>query len=136
MRASSNGTTCLERHHLLAGHVPAFLRSHLILDHDGRSTCTHVFPHRALHVERIAIARITIADDEKIGRGLADAAQLIGHFGKGDESRIGHAEPGARDRKAAHERGLETRLMREPGRECIPTGRRHEMAGAQPLPEP
>ncbi len=51
-----------ERDHLLTLVVPAFFRRHLVLDVEGGDPGLFVFPDRADHVERVAVAGVGIGD--------------------------------------------------------------------------
>ena len=72
----------LPRDHLLAFGVAAFLRAHLIFDHDRRGAGARIFDDRALHVERIAIAGVAVANDGKAGDGAATAPHAVQHLGE------------------------------------------------------
>ncbi len=72
----------LARDHLLAAGVAALLRADLVLDHHAGSAGAGVFGHRALHVERVAIAGVAVADDRHLACGRAAVAQRVEHLGE------------------------------------------------------
>src|SRR5215213_11800591 len=69
---------------LLALHMPAALRADLVLDHHAREAGLCILGNRASYVQRIAVARISIADDRN-GNARADVSALVDHLAEGDQ---------------------------------------------------
>ena len=84
----------LARDHLLAAGVTAFLRADLILDHHAGGAGAGILDHRALDVERVAVAGVAVADQRDLAGGGAAVAQAVEHLGERDQ-------PGVRQRRAA-----------------------------------
>jgi hypothetical protein len=101
--------------------VAAFLRADLVLDHHAGGAGTGVFDHRALDVERIAVAGIAVADQRHPAGGGAAVAHAVEHLSKGYEAGVRQAEPRRRHRKAAHEGDLEAGLGHEFRRQRVVT---------------
>jgi hypothetical protein len=84
-----------------AGHVPAALGDDLVLDMDAGDARAHVFPDRADHVDRIAVAVVGVRDDG-YGDGARDVAGVQVHLGHRGEARVGHPEERQRRAIARH----------------------------------
>ena len=82
----------LARDHLLAAGVAAFLRADLILDHHAGRAGAGIFDHRALDVERIAVAGVAVADQRDLAGGGAAIAQAVEHLRKRDQPGVRQAE--------------------------------------------
>ena len=70
----------LARDHLLAAGVAAFLRADLILDHDAGGAGAGIFGDGALHVQRIAIAGVAVADQRHLAGRRAAVAERVEHL--------------------------------------------------------
>ena len=86
--------------HLLAGKKAALLGKQLVLQMDGRHAGRLVFPHRALHIQRVAVARVGIADDGNVHR-IGDIFGVGNHLGHREQPHIGEA-PLGRSAGAGH----------------------------------
>ena len=84
----------LARDHLLAAGVAAFLRADLILDHHAGGAGPGIFDHRALDVERVAIAGVAVADHRDLSGAGTAVAQAVQHLSKRNQ-------PGVRQARAA-----------------------------------
>ena len=68
------------RNHLLAAGMPALLGADLVFDHDRGGARAGIFDHRALHIERIAITGVAVADQRNFRGGAATVAQAVQHL--------------------------------------------------------
>ena len=84
-----------DRNHLLAREKAALFRKDLVLQVDGGHPGGFVFPHRAPHIERVAVARIRVADDRNAD-GVGDIPGVGHHFGHRQQAHIGEAALGGR----------------------------------------
>ncbi len=82
----------LTRHDLLAGHVPAPLRPHLVFEEDARRP--RGLPHLdgADDVERVAVPRVGVDDDHRRRRRAADTPGDLGHLALREIPEVGKAE--------------------------------------------
>ncbi len=122
----------LARHDLLAGHVPAPLRPHLVLEEDpGRARGLPELD-RAHDVQRVAVAGVAVDDDHRLGRGTAHAPRHFGHLDLGEVAEVRKTELRPRHAVARQEDGVEARLGRETHREGVPHAwHQHRPAGRE-----
>ena len=79
-RGSQLGQPVLTRHDLLARHVPAPLRPHLVLEEDAGGAGVLVELDRADGVERVAVAGVAVDDHDAVRDGVADAPGGVRHL--------------------------------------------------------
>ena len=90
--------------------MAAALGKILILDLDGIGAGALEQAHRALDIERIAVAGVGI--DNEMGRdAVADQRDCIDHLGHADQADVGPAEPRIGDGRAGDIERLETGLF-------------------------
>ena len=83
----------LARDHLFAARVAAFFRADLILDHHRGGAGTGIFDHGALHIQRVAVAGVAVANQRNFCGRVAAIAHTVEHLGERDKAGIGQAEP-------------------------------------------
>jgi hypothetical protein len=81
--------------------MTAALREILILDLYGIGANSFELSHRACHIERIAVAGISV-DDEMRRYTVADRCDRLCHFCHAHETDVGPGESCIRDRSARH----------------------------------
>ena len=123
----------------LAGHVPALLRPHLVLEEDPRRARALEQLDRADRVERVPVARVGVDNHRGAGDRAAHPTRDLGHLGLREVAEVGQAEQGRRGRIAGDEDDLEAGVDREPRRQGVPDPRHQHgcpvrQQRAQPVP--
>ena len=122
------------RHDLLALKEPAFFRKNLVFEMNGGHAGGLIFPHRALHIQGIAIAGIGIADNRNV-HGVGDIAGVGGHFGHGQQPHIGET-PFRRRAGSGHIYGVKADGFGNAGVQGVHNkGRDNQPLGSQQLPQ-
>src|SRR5690606_26700591 len=75
----------------LAGHVPALLRHHLVLEVDTGDPGLFVGSYGAHDVDRIAVSGVGVGDHGDVDGG-DDAGRVVDHLGAGQEADVGPAD--------------------------------------------
>jgi len=101
------GQPVLTRDDLLARHVAALLRPHLVLQEDAGSARLLVQLDRADGVERVPVAGVTVHHDLGVRHSAAHPAGDLGHLRLGEVPEVGEAEQGRRRAVPGEEQGVE-----------------------------
>jgi hypothetical protein len=104
--------------HLLAAHVAAALRKHLILEEQTGRARAMIELDRTQHVERVAVDSVDV-DQHRTGGQSADAACRLGHIGLREIAEVGLAEQRRGDAETSDEQGFEPGLFCQPGAEAV-----------------
>ena len=129
---SELGQPLVARYHLLAGHVPAPLRPHLVLEEQAGGAGGLPQLDGAHRVEGVAVAGVGVDDDHRLGHRRADAAGHLGHLDLREHAHVGAPEQRAGHGEAGEEHDLEAGACRQPRRQRIPhAGHEHRLAGRQ-----
>jgi hypothetical protein len=110
--------------HLVVEMAAAF-REILILELDCIGAGAFEQPHRALDIERIAVAGVGVDNEMRID-AVADQRHRLRDFGQTDEADVRAPEPRIGDRRARDIKRLETGLFGDQRRERIIDARRDE----------
>ena len=98
--------------HLLAAHVAATFRPHLVFEEQPGGAGAVIEFDGAQHVQRVAVTGVGV--DQHRPRGQAtDAPRRVGHLGLGQIAEVGLAEQRGGDAESAHEQHIEAGLVRQ-----------------------
>jgi hypothetical protein len=101
------------RNHALAGEMAAALGPALVFDMHAGDAGFFIIADRAARVDRVAVAGVGIGDNGQLAR-IDDAARVVDHFGRGQQSDVGMPRPRDAGAEARHVHGVESRQLDEP----------------------
>jgi hypothetical protein len=121
--------------HVLAVHVAAALREHLILELDARDTRSLQLLDGADHLRDLAIARVGVGDHGD-RHGRTEAARVVDHLGRARDPKIRKPEGRGGRRIAAAVQRIEARALEQAAREGVEgAGHDQHFAGGEALAE-
>ena len=115
-------------HHLHAAGEAAALGQALVLDHHRGEAGPGIARHRALDVERIAVAGVTVSDHRNRHR-RADVPPLVEHLAERDQAGVGGGDPCGGDRQAAHEGNREPGPLHDARADRVMASGQNDQAG-------
>ena len=133
-RGAQLGQPVLRGYDLLAGHVAAALRPHLVLEEEARRAGLLPELDGAGDVERVAVAGVGIDDHRRLGAGGAHPRRGRGHLGLREVPDVRQAEQRPRHAVARQEHGLEAGLGGQPRAQGVPDARHEDALPRGELP--
>ena len=113
----------IHRDDLLSLHMPAFLGPYLVFDMYAGHACALVLTNGTPHIDRVAIASISICDERQVAHDGSDDSSNGGsaahHLAHGQQTNIGLSENTGSCTKACHVDGRKSCLSDKAGAQGI-----------------